>query len=245
MGSPRFRQLRRAVLGILLLAILPAPVAKAEDKASIPATRWAEGEPGCTFSRDDDGKYRYGLWTSDLGITLAVDSQELQKVQHRQERLFGLLLTFRYRGQGWLEVAAGSITLEFLKHQRLVHHALDPDDLSARLQDDADALGKETEREVRKHPEQADERKVQLEAYQKEAIEMQEFLATHSLRPAKLDSIKPEVSGWVLFNTKDKWIGGWKTPEEFLLRVPVGKRLFEFPFKLPPREGDLILRKRP
>jgi hypothetical protein len=30
-----------------------------------------------------------------------------------------------------------------------------------------------------------------------------------------------------------------------VLRVPLGNRIVEFPFSLPPSEGDLILRRRP
>ena len=33
---------------------------KEKDKAAVPTIRWAEGESGCTFTRGDDGKYRYG-----------------------------------------------------------------------------------------------------------------------------------------------------------------------------------------
>jgi len=40
--------------------------------------RWSEELPGCTFSRADDGMYRYGLWSGDVGIILAVDARELQ-----------------------------------------------------------------------------------------------------------------------------------------------------------------------
>ncbi len=55
---------------ILLLAVLLASssvstTAVADKNADTSTLRWAEGEPGCTFSRDDDGKYRYGFWTAD------------------------------------------------------------------------------------------------------------------------------------------------------------------------------------
>jgi hypothetical protein len=53
------------------------------------------------------------------------------------------------------------------------------------------------------------------------------------------------VDGWVFFSAQDKWIGDWKNPEEFVLRIPLEDRVLEFPFKLPPNQGDLILRKRP
>jgi hypothetical protein len=74
---------------------------------------------------------------------------------------------------------------------------------------------------------------------------MIEFLKTRSLRAMKLDSGHPEASGWILFSTKSKWIDGLHKQEEFLLRVSVAAQVVEFPFSLPPSEGDLILRSRP
>ena len=35
-----------------------------------------------------------------------------------------------------------------------------------------------------------------------------------------------------------------KKQEEFILRVPLAGKMFEFPFRLPPSEGELILRRR-
>jgi hypothetical protein len=53
-----------------------------------------------------------------------------------------------------------------------------------------------------------------------------------------------EVSGWVLFSTSSKWINGWKKQEEFILRLPINGTTYEFPFKLPPKPGEVLLRKR-
>src|ERR1700683_1039525 len=80
------------------------------------AVRWAEEQPGCTFSRGDDGKYRYGLWSGDAGITLAVDAREVQVIQHRNWPIFGVLLTIRYRGVESLDASPNGITLQFMKH---------------------------------------------------------------------------------------------------------------------------------
>src|ERR671934_2338555 len=84
-----------------LLILLVVGTATAKDKHSSTAVvRWGEGQPGCTFSLDDDGKYRFGMWSDDLGIVLVVDSQEVQKVRkHGIEPLFGVALQVRYRGQ--------------------------------------------------------------------------------------------------------------------------------------------------
>jgi hypothetical protein len=74
---------------------------------------------------------------------------------------------------------------------------------------------------------------------------MIEFLRTRSLQTVTLDGGHPDVSGWILFSTQSKWIDNLKKQEEFLLKVPVGGSVVEFPFSLPPSEGDFILRSRP
>jgi|HubBroStandDraft_2_1064218.scaffolds.fasta_scaffold00856_13 hypothetical protein len=216
------------------------------DKAQATHTvRWEEGASGCTFSRDDDGKYRYGFWTADFGIVLAVDSQELEKVRRRPQAMFAVLLNVHYRGQDSLEVSPVKITLEFVKHYHDVHAALDPDNLATRQRTDLDALEEETEHEIRKHPEKKEEKEAILAARQKDATEMIEFLNTRSLRELRLDPGHADTSGWVLFGTKSKWIDDLRKQEEFLLKVPLGDQRVEFPFSLPPSEGDLILRRRP
>lgn len=124
-----------------------------EHACPVPTLRWAEGQPGCTFSRGDDGKYRFGLWSGNFGVILAIDSQELEKVRRRILPLVGLQLTVRYRGSDSLDFAASNIVLEFVKHNHDVHGSLDPNDLSKVLQDELDAVADKTNREVRKHPE--------------------------------------------------------------------------------------------
>ena len=234
----------------LVVAILLASTARANppgpDKTQTThPLRWEEGASGCTFSRDDDGKYRYGLWTADFGIVLAVDSQELEKARRRAQAMFAVLLSVHYRGEDSLEVAPGQITLEFVKHYHDVHAAMDPDNLAAKQQSDADAFEEETEREIRKHPEKKEEKEALLAARRKDAAETIEFLKSRSLRAITLSSGHPDASGWVLFSTKSKWIDDLQKQEEFVLRVPSGNLIVEFPFSLPPSEGDLILRRRP
>jgi len=218
-----------------------------KDKNKIPAVRWDEGHPGCTLTRGDDGKYRYGLWSDEAGIVMAVDSQELEKVRRRHQPFFSVLLTVRYRGQTSLEVATENISLQFMNHFQVMQTALDPDDFSDKVQNDADALNNETARQVEKHPEQK-EQKEQKEAYVraflKDSAELQEFVGKNSLRPTQLSQGKTETSGWVLFSTESKWISRWKKQEEFVLRVPLAGKVFEFPFRLPPKPGETILRKR-
>jgi hypothetical protein len=239
---------------VLLSSALGAPVEVAPQKnqdkdknASQPLTvRWSEEQPGCTFSRGDDGKYRYGLWSGDVGVVLAVDAREVQIIRHRHriEPIFGALLTLRYRGTGSLDASADGITLQFMKHFKVVQTSLDPDDYSQKIQADADALDDETRREVAKHPEKKQALETRLQEYQKSVNELIEFLSRKGLRAAHLDKANPEVSGWVFFNTDSKWLGGWKAQEEFVLRLPLNGKVFEFPFKLPPERGELLLQKR-
>jgi hypothetical protein len=236
--------------GLLVLTmtslLLPAPAnaVPPKNKSKMPAVRWDEERPGCTFSRDNDGKYRYGLWYDNVGVTVAVDSQELEKVHRRHEPFFGVLLTIRYRGQGSFDLTTDNISLEFVKHFQVVQPTLDPDTYAEKVQNDADELDHETAREVEKHPEKKQEKEAYMQAFLKDSTELQEFLGKNSLRPARLDAGNLETSGWVLFSTDSKWISGWKKQEDFILRVPIAGVTFEFPFTLPPKPGEEMLRKR-
>jgi len=218
--------------------------ASQHEKPKIPAVRWNEENPGCTFSRTDDGKFRYGLWSDDVGVTLAVDSQELEKVRFRHEPFFSALVNVRYRGPGALDVPTDNISLEFVKHFQVVQTALDPDAFAEKVQSDADEVDHQAAREVQKHPEKKNEKEAYVRAFQKDAAELVEFVSKNGLRPARLGPEKTEVSGWVLFSTESKWISGWKKQEEFILRVPLDGKVFEFPFQLPPKPGEIMLRKR-
>ncbi len=230
--------------GSFLLCPAPLRAEPGKDKPKIPAVRWDEEHPGCTFSFGDDGRFRYGLWSDDVGVTLSVDSQELEKVHRRHEPFFAVLLDVRYRGQGALELATDAISLEFVNHFRVVQTPLDPEGFAQKIQDDADALDHEAAREGQKHPERKEEKEAYVRAFQKDSAELLEFVSKNSLRPTRLGPGHPETSGWVLFSTQNKWIGGWKKQEEFILRLPVDGKIFEFPFKLPPKPGEVLLRKR-
>src|ERR1700677_483543 len=99
-----------------------------------PTVRWSEAQPGCTFSRDDDGKYRYGVWSGDIGVILAVDAREVQIIRHRIEPIFGVLLTVRYRGAEGLDANPNNVTLQFEKHFNVVQPSLDPDSYVQKIQ---------------------------------------------------------------------------------------------------------------
>jgi hypothetical protein len=245
---PRLRNSARRFLALRIAlafaALLPGWCMPSKKQPQPAIIRWSEDRPGCTFSRSDDGKYRYALWTQDVGLTLAVDAREVQIIRHRIEPIFAVLLTIRYRGTESLDVSPDGITLQFMKHFKVVQSSVDPDDYAQKVQGDADALDHETAREVAKHPEEKAAREARLQDYQKSVSELIEFLSQNSLRIAHLNQGNPEVSGWVYFNTDNKWLGGWKPQEQFVLRVPLAGKVFEFPFKLPPKEGELLLRKR-
>jgi hypothetical protein len=227
-----------------LQAFLPAPTFAHKKDSGLQVLRWAESQPGCTFSRDNDGKYRYALWSENFGVILAVDSQELQLTRKRGERFFSVHLTFRNRGSNPLVVDPGKATLEFVKHSKVIQPALDPGQFAQKAQSDMDEIEHQTQREVEKHPERKEERQKYVQVWQKEVTELQDFLSQSTLPATQLDHEHPEVRGWVLFSTHSKWIGDWKKPEEFVLRLPLDGKIVEFPFALPAQEGDLILRQR-
>jgi hypothetical protein len=240
------RRMRRSVsLSALILSLLSCShAAFSKDKTPAPTLRWAEGAPGCTFSRDEDGKYRYSLWTSDYGVILAVDSQELEKVHRRVEPFFSVEVTVRYRGKGSLELDPGKATLEFVRHHKVIQSSLGPESFAQKTQNDADEREHETQREIEKHPERKPERETFLQTYQKEVTEFLEFLAKRSLLASTLDPSNSIANGWLMFSTQSKWIGSWKKPEQFVLRLPMPGGILEFPFALPAQQGDLILRRR-
>src|SRR5579864_2794698 len=245
MDKVRHRKLPGLVLAMAMTSLLShSSFASDKNKGKIPAVRWDEQRPGCTFSRGDDGKFRYGLWYGDVGVTIAVDSQELEKVHRRHEPFFGVLVSVRYRGQTSLDLSTENISLQFMKHFQGMQMALDPDDFAQRVQNDADALNDQTAQEVEKHPERKEEKEAYVRAFLKDSAELEEFVGKNSLRPTKLGPGHEEASGWVLFSTNSKWVGKWKKQEEFVLRMPVNGMVYEFPFRLPPKPGEVILRKR-
>ena len=232
------------VIAIFLVCSHFTAAQRSDQKSKTPAIRWAEDRPSCTFSRTDNGKYLYGLWSDDVGVTLAIDSQELEKVRRRHEPFFAALIKVRYRGQAKLEVGIENITLQFLKHFQVIQTSLDPDAFAEKVQTDADEVDRETAREIEKHPDRKDAKQTYARAFQKDTAELIEFVSKNSLRSIALDAGNPEANGWVFFNTNSKWISGWKKEEEFVLRLPLDGKVFEFPFQLPPKPGEVMLRKR-
>jgi len=232
------------VLASLLAAGLFAPDVQAWKKPKFQVTRWTKGAPGCTFSQDPDGKYRYTFASPDYDVTLAVDAQELAVTHRRIEPFFGVLLSVRYHGKNSVGVNPSKATMEFVSHHKVVIYSLDPETFALRTQDDAEQLEFDAEHEIKKHPENKDEREHYVQAYQKEVADFLEFLSQHSFPGMQLDAANPQASGWILFSTRNKWLGEWKKTEQFVLRLPLTDRILEFPFALPPGDSAPLLRER-
>ena len=232
-----------AITVVYFLLSLPA-VAAGQQPA--PALRWADGAPRCALRRGEDGHTYYAISSPDFEITLSVDNQELEKVQHRSLPMVGVLISLDYKGSDPLPLAPSQSTLEFSKHFQVVQRALAPDTLLQQLQLNMDALTDEiTHHQLRKHPEEKDAKEAELQQRLKDYTEMMDFISTRALRDHVLDSSNASASGWVFFSTKNRWIGPWRRPEQFVLRIPVENAVVEFPFELPPKGGKVELRHRP
>jgi hypothetical protein len=85
----------------------------------------------------------------------------------------------------------------------------------------------------------------ELQQWLKDYTEMMDFISTNALHGGTLDTTNSSASGWLFFDTKNRWIGRWRPPEQFVLRIPVNNAIVEFPFELPPKGGKVQLRTRP
>jgi hypothetical protein len=227
-------------------SILSPTLSPADKKKQLPTVRWTAGARGCTFERRDDGKYGWTMTGSDLTVKLLVDSQELAQSRHRFYRLFGAFVSVTYTGQDKFEFPA-DVRIDFVRHRDVLEGYEDPTELSSKLQNDVDTKIFETERQIKKNPKIAEGKTARLRVYQKEVAEFIEFVSTQTLDPAgvTLTPGNPEAHGWVLYSTSNKWIGPWKEREDFIISVWMKDKIWQFPFSLPPTEGDLILRKPP
>jgi hypothetical protein len=229
---------------LFLVLALFCPALSFAKKKELPSVRWTAGAPGCTFQRGDDGKYRWTMTGRDLTVTVLMDSQELAQSRHRFYHLLGAYVSVTYKGQGKFEFPA-DVRIDFVRHHDVFEAYEDPTELSNKLQNDVDTKIFDTERKIKKDPKIADQQTAILREYQKEASEFIEFVSTQTLDPHTvfLTPGNPEAHGWVLFATNNKWIGPWKEREDFVLSLIMKDKIWQFPFSLPPTEGDLILRK--
>jgi len=226
------------------VVLLSAQLASA-GKTSVPSLRWTEGSPDCSVRQAEDGRTYYGLANSDFEVTLAVDSHELEKVSRRATPMLAILVTVRYLGSAQLPIHRDRFALQFVKHSQVLKMSLDPDELVRQLQENAEGLTHQVEQhEIPKHPELRDQKEAELQERLKDYTEMTDFISTRALHPTTLNSANSSVSGWVFFSVKDRWIGPWRKPEQFVLRFPLGGISVEFPFSLPPQSEKLELRRR-
>jgi hypothetical protein len=233
-------------LALVAITVLLASFLCAGVKNSAPVVRWSQNAPNCTLRQGNDGRTYYGLSTSDFEIILAVDRQELEKILHRATPMLSVLLTFRYKSGGQLELQQNRFAVEFVKHFQVIKTSLDPDDMLHRLQENVDDLTDEVERhQLRHHPEQQAQKEAELQSRLKDYTEMMDFISTQGLRAAVLNPSNSVVTGWVFFGIKDRWIGPWRKPEQFILRLPIANLTVEFPFALPPQTSAVELRRRP
>jgi hypothetical protein len=232
---------------IALVALSACAFAKDKDKRMVPTLRWTHGQPNCAVRAGNDGHTYYDLAGGDFDVTLAVDRQELEKIHHRAKPMLGVALTFHFRGNGAFDVQQNRFTLEFVKHFQVVTSSLDPDEMVKGLQENVEDLTDEIERhQVKKHPEQKEAKETLLQGHLKDYTELMDFISTRALRPGTtLDPANSSITGWVFFSIKNKWIGPWRKPEQFILRLPAENLIVEFPFELPPKFGDIELLHRP
>lgn len=236
----------RLVVGtvaIALCAALPPSLAHAKKKPALPTVRWTEGAPGCSFERGADARLRWTLSDKDFDLNLIVDSQELAKsIHHGFYRSFAVYLAVNYKGAGNFEFPA-DLRLDYVRHHDVIETTMDPAMLQNKLQNDLDTKVFDTERQIKKHPEQKEQKIARLRIDEKEGAEFIEFLSTQYLSSAVLNAGNPETHGWVLFPTRNKFIGPWKEHEDFILAVYSKEKVWQFPFSLPPEAGNPVLRK--
>jgi hypothetical protein len=221
-----------------------AAFALEKPSTPLPVVRWKESSAGCTLTRGSDGKYQYKLETQDLDVTLSVDAQELQITRRRLTHFLGIFLDAHYKGASTLVFDPGTATLEYASHYHVMKASLDPEGFAQRIESGGEEVSDETSRQIEKHPEKKEHRESVARAYQKDVAELLEFVNNQTMKSMTLGQTAPHVSGWVLFGTNNRWIGKWKKREELIFRMPLSDRTLEFPFTLPPTEGEVQLKKR-
>lgn len=217
----------------------------AKNSEKIAVVRWTADCSECSLQRAEDSTYHYALSYETLKITLIVDPRELAKTRRTLEHVFEVVLTFQNRGNLPIRISPDHIDLELVDHHRVRLHSIDPDSFSNRIQNDSDELVRQSEQELKKHPERKEVVENRLKEHEKVVALWLEHLSTKALRDTTLNTGQPEVSGLVVFDTRTRWLGDWKEQENLVLRIPMGKIVFEFPFALPPPGDKPTLRRRP
>jgi hypothetical protein len=227
---------KNSTVVFMLVATLlaPAGLAKKND-STVPTLRWEPGAVGCSLEpAPSDNLDRYTIAQDGVVVTLAVDPRELTQSQRRAGHVVSVFLSVRNTSRAPLAVQQSKASLEFVQHSRWRFSSWDPDNLANHIQNQTDDLMHQTDKDLEKRPEKVEKNEDRLREHQKLVSEMLDFLSTKGLKDAVLDSATPEVSGWIFFPSRGKWVGDWKKTEEFVFRIPVGTWLVEFPFQLPP-----------
>ena len=235
---------RFLMCALVALMLVPLTVAK-KKPATVPTLRWEQGAAGCSLEQSiSDGLDRYTIAQDAVAITLAVDPRELTLSQRRAGHVVSVFLTVRNKGATPLVVEQSNASLEFVNHSQWRFGSWDPDNLANHIQNQTDDLMHQADKDLAKRPEKVERNEDRLREHQKLVSEMLDFLSTQGLKDTVLDSTTREVSGWVFFPSRGKWVGDWKKKEEFVFRIPVGGWMVEFPFQLPP-SGHPQLKERP
>jgi hypothetical protein len=231
---------------LIIALVLAAPAGAAKKKSpTVPTLRWNRGAAGCTLDQTaSDSLDRYTITQDIWVVTLAVDPRELTQSQRRAGHVVSLLLSVRNMGTTPLSVQQSKASLEFVKHSQWQFSSWDPDNLANHIQNQTDDLMHQTDKDLNQRPEHVEKNENRLREHQKLVSEMLDFLSTKGLKDATLDGARPEVSGWVFFPSRGKWVGDWKKTEEFVFRIPIGDWIVEFPFQLPPASRPQ-LKERP
>jgi hypothetical protein len=229
-----------------LVALMLVPLTVAKNKpATVPTLRWEQGAAGCSLEQSGAVALdRYTIAQDAVSVTLAVDPRELTQSQRRAGHVVSVFLSIRNKGAAPLVVQQSNASLEFVNHSQWRFGSWDPDNLANHIQNQTDDLMHQTDKDLAKRPEKVERNEDRLREHQKLVSEMLDFLSTQGLKDTVLDSATREVSGWVFFPSRGKWVGDWKKKEEFVFRIPVGGWMVEFPFQLPP-SGHPQLKERP
>jgi hypothetical protein len=230
---------RNFMMYALVALLLAAPVFARRKSPTVPTLHWEQGAPGCSFHESApentaDGLDRYTILHDAVIITLAIDPRELVLSQRRAGHVVSLFLTVRNQSSTPLAVQPGKASLDFVNHSQWRFSSWDPGSLANHIQNQTDDLMHQTDKDLEKRPEKVEKNEERLQEHQKLVSEMLDFLSTQGLKDAVLDAASPEISGWVFFPSRGKWVGDWKKKEEFVFRIPIGSWMVEFPFQLPP-----------
>jgi len=237
---------KKSTLVFMLVTMLLAPAGLAKKKDStVPTLRWEPGAVGCSLEQAaSDNLDRYTIAQDGVVVTLAVDPRELTQSQRRAGHVVSVLLSVRNTSRAPFAVQQSKASLEFVRHSQWRFSSWDPDNLANHIQNQTDDLMHQTDKDLEKRPEKVEKNEDRLREHQKLVSEMLDFLSTKGLKDAIVDSATPEVSGWIFFPSRGKWVGDWKKTEDFVFRIPVGTWLVEFPFQLPPASHPQ-LKERP